>query len=151
MSLKFDNTKVYGMPVFFGPDASQARPPRDGKPQGSMLTYYQPATVEVIGVTYETERKVLEAMIPDCYTLNDPFINVSVCDFHHLGWAAGKSYNLINVNCPVHFKGEKDELDGDLVMVMYEDQADPILRGREQLGYSKIYADIQPIEHDEQY
>jgi len=139
------------MPVFFGPSSISKRGPRNGKPAADLNTYLQPAEVEVIGVTYETDREVLESMIPDCYTLNDPFVSVLVCDFHYLGWAAGKSYNLVNVNCPVHFKGEKDDLDGDLVMVMYEDHPDPIIGGRETMGYSKIYADIQSIEHDEQY
>lgn len=50
-------------------------------------------------------------------------ISVQACEFNDIGWLAGHSYTLINVSTPVHFKGERDDLDGDLVLVMFENHA----------------------------
>ena len=78
-----------------------------------------------------------------------PYVSVCLCEFTNLDWLASKTYNLINVNVPVHFKGERDDLDGDLVLVMFENHADPIVGGRDTMGYSKIYCDIPRVQHDE--
>lgn len=146
MSLKFNPDKAYVMPVFFGPTWMQQQPFEGGK---GMRDHFQPGEVNVASLTYETDADVLEAMIPDCYTLNDPFVNVSVCEFTNLGWLNGKTYNLINVNVPVHFKGERDDLDGDLVLAMFENHTDPIVGGRETMGYGKLHCDIPPIQHND--
>lgn len=149
MSLKFEKNKQYSMPVFFGPTSLSNRPAGNGRPAKAMHEYYQPGDINAISITYETDRAVLESMIPECYTLNDPYVSVAVCEFTNLGWMAGHTYNLINVSVPVHFKGERDDLDGDLVLVMFENHPDPIVGGRDFMGYSKIYADIPRITHDE--
>ncbi len=138
--------KAYSMPVFFGPTWCQQQPWDGGK---GMADHYQPGDVHVVGITYETDEEILSQYIPDCYTLNAPQITVLVCEFLHLGWMDGRGYNLINVNCPVHFKGERDDLDGDLVLCMFEDNADPIIGGREMLGYSKLFCDIPAVRHNE--
>lgn len=140
-----DPNEVYLMPVFFGPYSAQ-NDPTTGR---GMTDHYQPGVVNVYQVTYETDRDVLEAMIPDCYMLNDPYVSVTLCEFTNLGWLNGKTYNLINVNVPVHFKGERDDLDGDLVLVMFENHADPIVGGRETMGYSKIFCEIPRVANCE--
>lgn len=149
MSLIFQDDQIYMMPVFFGPQPGHLRPDLPGQPGKCMNDYYQPADVHTISVTYETEREVLERMTPDCFTLNDPYVSVNITEFTNLGWQAGKTYNLIGITCPVHFKGERDDLDGDLVLVMFENQTAPILGGRETMGYGKLYCDIPPIQHYE--
>lgn len=143
MSLKFNEKKAYLMPVFFGPTWCQQQPWEGGK---GMDAHYQPGEVNVVAITYETDRELLEAMIPDCYTLNDPYVSVNVFEFAKLGWLNGKTYNLINVNVPVHFKGERDDLDGDLVLAMFENHCDPIVGGRDTMGYGKLYCDIPPVQ-----
>ena len=55
--------------------------------------------------------------------------------------------NLINVNVPVHFKGERDDLDADYIMVMFENHGEPIMGGRDTMGYNKVYCEIPNIEH----
>lgn len=147
MSLKFKKESSYLMPVFFGPNSMQQRPGGHMADPYFPGSHYAPGDNHVINVTFETDREKLESMIPDCYTLNDPYIMVSVVEFTNLGWLAGHTYNLVNVTCPVHFDGERDHLDGDLVLVMYENQADPIVGGRETMGYSKIFCEIPPIAH----
>ena len=151
MALKFEKDKPYLMPVFFGPSSMQSEPEgRNGAlPRTMARGHYQPGETHVFQVTYETDRDVLESMIPDCYTLNDPYVSVTLCEFTNLGWLNGKTYNLININVPVHFKGERDDLDGDLVLAMFENHADPIVGGRETMGYGKLYCDIPRVQNCE--
>ena len=52
---------------------------------------------------------------------------------------AGHGYNLTGVSVPTRFHGEKGVVEGNLLLVMWENHADPIITGREQLGYSKIF------------
>jgi acetoacetate decarboxylase len=134
------------MPIYFGPSWNQRQPWPGGKTPND---HYQPGDVPVVGVTFETDRSILEQYVPKCFTLNAPIVTVLVCEFRHLGWMAGLSYNLVNINCPVHFKGERDDLDGDLILAMFENNPDPVIGGREILGYSKLYCEIPPIRHDE--
>ena len=133
---------MYLMPVAFGPDSGHYLPSINGQPEKRITDYYHPGDVQLTQVTYETDPDVLEAMIPDCYTLNDPWVSVTVCEFTNLGWQFGRTYNLINVSAPVHFKGERDDIDGDFVMVMFENQCEPIIGGRDTMGYAKIFCNI---------
>ena len=133
MSFKFDPKKQYFMPVWFNGENC------DGI---NDLAFHKPADVDVISVTYETDREYLESLIPDCFTLLEPYVNVKFCQFYNLSWMWGKGYILININCPVHYKGEKDEMDGDLILCMFENHPDPIISGRDSMGYAKYFCEI---------
>jgi acetoacetate decarboxylase len=49
------------------------------------------------------------------------------------------------VQVAARFDGESDHLEGDYILVMFEDQTWPIIAGREDLGVPKLYADISPV------
>lgn len=134
--MKFEKGKNYSMPVFFGPSSYMC------EEDGRGFKFYQPGIGEFITVTFESNPAQLEALLPDGFTLNAPYVSVMANELNNLGWLAGNSYSLLSVSVPVHFKGQRDDLDGDLVLVMFENHADPIVAGRDGLGYSKIYADI---------
>ena len=142
MAFKFEKDKFYMQPVFFGPTTTMQS--MEGK---RML--HQPSNVECLGVSFETNQEQVDALLPECFTSNAPVISVQACEFNDIGWLAGHSYTLINISTPVHFKGERDDLDGDLVLVMFENHADPIVAGRDGIGYSKIYADMPKFGHYE--
>jgi acetoacetate decarboxylase len=55
---------------------------------------------------------------------------------------AGSGYNVIEVSAPVRFHGQRDRVDGQFALVVWENKTEPILGGREQTGIPKIYADI---------
>ncbi len=147
MSFKFEKNKVYMMPVFFGPSSIQSPPGKHMSDPFFPNDFYSPGDNHVVSVTFETDRELLESLIPECYSLKEPLVSVSVVEFTNLGWLAGNTYNLINITCPVRFDGERDHLDGDLVLVMFENHSDPIVGGRETMGYSKIYCEIPRIRH----
>ena len=102
MSLEFGK-KPYFMPVFFSGEEDHGI---------NDTSLHAPADINVISLTYETDREALESIIPDCFELMEPYVNVKFCEFFRCSWMAGKGYTLINVNCPVRFKGERDEMDG---------------------------------------
>ena len=142
MSFKCEKDKFYMQPIFFGPTTTMQNM------EGQRILH-QPSDAECLGVSFETEPEQIEALLPEGFTSNAPVISVQACEFANIGWLSGHTYNLINVSTPVHFKGDRDDIDGDLVLVMFENHADPIVAGRDGIGYSKIYADIPRFSHYE--
>lgn len=143
MGLTIRTDRVYEMPVFFGPSP-------DGKNPGEDGAYHlaKPADVEAATVMFETDEKALEAFLPEGFSLRAPVLSVATCEFGTLGNFAGNTYYLINISVPVRFDGERDHIPGDLILAMYENHADPILGGRDLMGYAKVYADIPRFAKD---
>ncbi len=59
---------------------------------------------------------------------------------------ADRGYNEVAVQVAARFDGEKDHVEGENVLVMFLNDAIPIIRGREQVGWPKMYADIPTAE-----
>lgn len=88
--------------------------------------------------------------------LKDPTLTLASLRYEY-GWTsndadkmgqcvlAGHGYNVTTFNVPVTYCGTNDEIKGQYQLAIWENHADPIICGREQLGYSKIYADITDI------
>jgi len=94
-------------------------------------------------VSYLTDGDKLAQYIPAPFAVGElPSITVAYACNKQVDWLAGRSYNLIGVSAGVTFKGEVDQLEGNLTLVMWENLTDPILTGREIQGIPKIYADI---------
>lgn len=102
----------------------------------------KPADVEALTVQFETNPAQLEKLLPDGFTLRAPIFSAAECEFANIGYFGGHTYTLLNLSIPVHYHGAEEDLDGDLILVMFENAADPIVGGRDLLGYSKIYADM---------
>lgn len=137
MGFQIEKNKVYEMPVFFGPVPI----PKNKDDTGNYILK-KPANVEAVTIMFETDAAKLEALLPPGFSLNDPIVSVAECEFANIGYFGGNTYTLLNISVPVHYDGMEEKLDGDLVLVMFENHADPIVGGRDQLGYAKIYADM---------
>jgi hypothetical protein len=57
-------------------------------------------------------------------------------------WLAGRGYNTLGVSFPAIFTGKRDRAVGSFLTVLWENLADPIITGREELGFSKIYCEL---------
>jgi hypothetical protein len=132
--------RMYMMPVHFGPCIT----PRQNK-EGERFIYDQPGNLVNHVIVYETDPEKVSRLLPEGFSLTAPYVIVNMCMLRNLAWLAGRGYNLLAVNFPVEFKGKQESVKGDFVSVMWENQADPILTGRDQLGYNKIYASIEDI------
>ena len=143
MSLTIRDDRVYEMPVFFGPSPDGKNPDECG-----VYRLAKPADVEAATVMFETDAAMLEAFLPEGFSLRAPVLSVATCEFGTLGNFAGNTYYLINISVPVRFDGQRDHVAGDLVLAMYENHCDPILGGRDLMGYAKVYAEIPRFAKD---
>ena len=126
----FEPNEEYHMPAFFGP-----RP-------GSVTTRRY-NNVTNITVCYLTDPEILAQYIPAPFEVGElPMVTVNYSCAKEIDWLAGRGYNMIGVSAAVRFRGEEDQLEGALTLVMWENLTDPILTGREIKGIPKIYADI---------
>lgn len=137
MGFQFEKGRVYEMPVFFGPMPGNKN--LDGSGRYLLM---KPADVEALTVMFETEASQLETLLPEGFSLNAPVLSVAECEFANIGYFAGNTYTLLNLSVPVRYHGAEEQLDGDLILAMFENHADPIVGGRDLLGYSKIYAEL---------
>ena len=66
-----------------------------------------------------------------------------VFGYHNgLDFLAGGGYNIATFQVSAKFSGEEDQVEGDYILVMFENTTRPIILGREALGVPKIFADI---------
>jgi len=106
-----------------------------------------PTTSRTFNVSFLTSAEKLEAMLPPDKGLElrgDPVVSVTAIYQGALGWLAGRSYDIVMVTFPVTFNGKERQVHGAFAPVIWENMTEPILAGREMLGWSKIYADIEP-------
>jgi len=100
--------------------------------------------VTTISVGYVTDREKLEQYLPANFEIHgEPILSVYYAMNREVEWLAGGGYNLLGVDVPVRFNGERDQVEGSFNLVLWENDTDAILSGRELLGVPKIYADIE--------
>lgn len=133
----FDPDARYRMPVMFGPTVG----PRQG-PQGQRYDGAD-APFVVMGARFLSTEAALEAMLPPGFALDGaPIVTVEQTILQDLQWLAGRSYSMLGVKLPVVFTGASEVLRGQLLTVLWENRPEPILSGREELGFNKLYADL---------
>jgi len=134
------------MPVEFGTpfeDLQKRRAEFEDRMKGA--TYA--TTARIMTVSFLTNAAQLEEMLPEDKGLElrgDPVVSVAAIYQGALGWLAGRSYDIVMVTFPVTFNGKERQVHGAFAPVIWENMTEPILAGRESLGWSKIYADIEP-------
>ncbi len=138
MPYRFHHGKMYRMPTHFGPSLGR-RQGRDGQRFACKDT---PKTT-TLSVSFLTNREQLEELLPEGFTLGgEPIVTVAASYMTEIEWLAGRGYNILGVSFPAIFNGKEDYAVGNLLTVLWENLADPIITGREELGYSKIYCEL---------
>lgn len=138
MAHRFDPSRKYMMPVSFGPMAG----PRQ-TPAGRRYIDGSPTERTRLLLQFLSNSERLAALLPEGLKLADPpVVTLDLCMLKNISWLAGRGYNVFGVRIPVRFDGKRDHVQGPFVLVLWESLADPILTGREQLGYPKLYAEI---------
>lgn len=140
MPYKIQPGRMYMMPTHFGPAAG----PRQG-PDGRRFDGQHSPRSTSYSVSFLTHTEQLEALLPMGFCLaGDPVVTVTVSYMTEIEWLAGRGYNTLGVSFPAEYRGKRDRARGPFLAVLWENLADPILTGREQLGFSKIYCAIPP-------
>lgn len=144
MSYQFQPDRMYLMPTHFGPSVS----PRQG-PDGQRFTYDDVPKNFAIHVSFLSRAEQLAALLPPGFDLaGEPVVTVSATYMKELPWLAGRGYGMLGVNFPATYRGEQDTVTGDFLTVLWEDMAEPIITGREELGFAKVFCDLpEPVTY----
>jgi hypothetical protein len=94
-------------------------------------------------IKYRTTRECAQALLPrGVHVFGEPEIVFEIAKLSNVAWLAGRGYNILSVRVPARFEGSAGLTIGACVAVAWENRTEPIITGREQLGWPKIYGDI---------
>jgi acetoacetate decarboxylase len=138
MSYHFEAGRIYRMPTHFGPAPGPRQLP-DGVADDPKRS---PRRLSV-AASFLTDPALLSRHLPEGFILaGEPIVTV---EFHYLteiDWLAGRGYTMIHVGWPATFSGSRDNSTGKFLAVVWENLADPIITGRDEIGHPKLYAEI---------
>lgn len=140
MSYTLNPQRRYRSPIHFGPQVG----PRQGPaPDYTPFDLTNSPVLTVAAFSYLTDLELMSRLLPENMTVHgEPIVTLEVQEFSELEWLAGRGYRTVNVKFPVQYQGKTEQLTGQFLAVMWENLADPIISGREELGYNKIFCDI---------
>ena len=146
MGYKIKKNKMYMMPIHFGPMSG----PRQGPDGQKFECKDNPKSIRYSSSFLSSEEQ-LEKFLPPNFQLDgEPVVTVSLTYMKEIQWLAGRGYNTLGITFPAKFIGKKDKARGPFLTVLWENLTDPILTGREQLGFSKIYCELpEPIQRND--
>ncbi len=75
-----------------------------------------------------------------------PDLMVEIRNLTRVSWLAGRGYNIVTLSTAVVWTGAARPMAGRFQLVLWENMADPIISGREELGFAKLYADIPDLD-----
>jgi hypothetical protein len=123
------------MPMGFGPTPG----PRNLPAQYEQFRYQVENTT--ISMTARVERDALASLLPEGLELpRHALLNISFVQLRNLGWLAGRGYNILALAIPAILKANGEA--GNYLPVLWENHPDPIITGREEIGYPKLYAEL---------
>ena len=138
MSYVFQTDRFYRMPTHFGPSLG----PRQGL-GGRRYANLETSKDLSIQATFEAKASQLEKLLPPGFSLREAnVIRLSFTYSKDIEWLAGRGYNTFGVSVPATYTGQQDTVNGNLLLVLWENMADPIITGREDLGFSKVYCEL---------
>ncbi len=140
MTYHFQDDRMYRMPTHFGPRTG----PRQG-PDGQKFENRDSPRTTRITVSFLSNPTQLQALLPPGFTLaGEPMVTISAGYMTEIEWLAGRGYNVLGVSFSARFQGKEDDVRGNFLTVLWENLTDPIITGREELGFSKIYCELPP-------
>lgn len=138
MSYQFIKGRYYRMPTHFGPTPGPRQIP-EGKPNNPRQSPHR----RVSAVAARTTAEALGRLLPPGFELADePVISVEYEELTQIDWLAGRGYNTLGVKFAAKYSGQTEQPVGNFLAILWENLADPILSGREELGFSKLYCEL---------
>ncbi len=126
------------MPTVFGPMPG----PRQA-PEGRRFDWTRGPHRVSYAVSFLTREAALADLLPPGFRLTgEPVVTVELTYLTELAWLAGRGYAMLGVRYPVRFEGQRDRVEGAFLAVLWENLADPIVSGREELGFAKLWCEI---------
>jgi hypothetical protein len=95
-----------------------------------------------LSVSLDADPAELSRLLPpDTRLAGRAVLTVTATRFENVSWLAGRGYAILAVTFPVTSAGAGPG-EADFLAVLWENLADPITTGREELGFPKLFADI---------
>jgi hypothetical protein len=143
---EWENKKglLWRMPTSFGP---MPGPRQDfyGRPRDGSKAKFTTASVK-----FKSSRTVLENLFPSeklKFAVADTvaYATFAVTQLDNLEWLGGRGYSHFGlyIHGVQYTKDNGDTVVGTYLPVLFENLADPILSGREELGFPKLYCDLK--------
>ncbi len=144
MSYLFDPRSMYRMPTHFGP----ALGPRQGM-QGRRYECRTGPRQLIVEAAFEADAAQLAALLPPRFEPLEPArLVLSFVYMTEIEWLAGRGYNTFGVRFPARYVGAAGEVRGEFLAVLWENRPEPIITGREELGFSKVYCELPEMVRD---
>jgi acetoacetate decarboxylase len=136
--------RMYRMPTVFGPTPG----PRNLPHERQHLRFEKETFA--IAVTARTDPASLAQLLPArCELDGEARLEIGIYHLTKVGWLAGRGYNIAMVRIPAVFAGERETVRGSFIPVLWESLCEPILTGREELGWPKLPAEIPDATLDD--
>lgn len=129
-------------PVNFGPFPGPRQSLEGKKRDGSNTV-----SIEAF-ITFKTDQAALQPLLPEYFAFQKPgidaFVTIAPKELLHLDWLGDRGYSLYSIFIhDVRYTAPSGRVyDATYLPVLWENFADPIVSGREELGFPKIYADL---------
>ncbi|MBM3670270.1 MAG: hypothetical protein FJW97_09705 [Actinobacteria bacterium] len=131
--MRFDSGVTYMMPVSFG-----SQPPH---PAGEFTD------VQTLMVTYRSTKEALRLVLPEPFEPGpEPLVFVYMQRCRGVNFLAGGEYRLLGVNVAATFPSSGGPILGSYALILWEDNIEAIIRGREILGIPKLLAEVDDPE-----
>lgn len=134
--------------------------PRQSTPKGVSYQGWDVVRTTTVTITFRSSKDLLSSFLPhDCFSIltTEDKSNTSNASFiftklENLPWLAGRGYDMCgffihNVAC----RGRDEVVQGNYLSVLFENLADPITSGREELGFAKVYTSLQANQDADKY
>lgn len=145
-----DPTTRFRSPFGFGPSPGPRRPLGLKSSHGDVqsLRHAKPETSETVSVRFKSSRTYLENLLPKGFAFTSPgtlaFASISCTTLDGMTWLGGGGYS----HCGLYIHGvnytkrDGSKVFGTYLAVLFENLADPIITGRDELGMPKLFCDI---------
>lgn len=149
------NPSVYWrQPTVFGPMPG----PRQDHAGRDRVKQSLKSTFRTASIKFKTSRTLLQNLFPnDSYSFISPstvaYASFSQTTLDGMDWLAGGGYNHMGLYIHgVQYKKKNGEvLKGTYMPILFENLADPILSGREELGMPKLYTAIDASQRSKSF
>lgn len=144
MSYSFAPDRGYRMPTHFGPIPG----PRQA-PAGGPHPVDEGVRATIAWASFAADSDQVAAVLPAGFEPSaEPDVTVEIKNMTNIGWLAGRGYSVATVTTGIRWTGAGEPVDGRFKLVLWENAADPIITGREELGYPKLYAEIPELRFE---
>ncbi|RLL94111.1 hypothetical protein CFD26_103403 [Aspergillus turcosus] len=144
----------YRQPAVFGPMPG----PRQDFWGTSRTAASTKATFRTASITFKTSRPLLRNLLPnESYSFvgkgSIAYATLSQTTLDNLDWLAGGGYNHLGLYIHgVQYKSSDGQVvEASYLPVLFEDLADPIISGREELGFPKVFSTIDVQQRQDSY